>query len=233
MVTSLSLLSRSCSSPCSPDPRPRRSWAGFPAHAALAGLFLLLAQPAAADLFVVPALGVSFASDTNLVDLDLAADRTKTSLDLSLLWLDNGWLGGWLGAEGELGYVGGFFDGSAPAASDPALVNRSGVTTAMGSLIVAAPLSLTRNSLRPYGAAGFGLIRATNDDFLNVYQFNENLLGLRFGGGAMGMLSDTIGLRWDVSHVRTLKGQGDSAGLSFGSRSLSFWRFSMGVMVRF
>ncbi|MGE3842410.1 MAG: outer membrane beta-barrel protein [Vicinamibacterales bacterium] len=199
----------------------------------LAGLLLFAAQPAWADWFVVPALGVSFASNTNLVDLDLAADRTKTSLGLSLLWLDDGWLGGWLGAEGDLGYVGGAFDGTAAAASDPALVSRSSVTTAMGSLIVAAPLSLTRHSLRPYGAAGFGLIRAANDDFLNVFQFREHLLGLRFGGGAMGMLSDTVGLRWDVSHVRTLKGQGDSSGLSIGSRSLSFWRFSMGVMVRF
>lgn len=193
----------------------------------------LAVPPAQADLYAIPAIGVTFASTTNLVDLNLAADRTKTSLQISVLWLDDGWLGGWLGAEGEVGYVGKFFDATDPATSNPSLANRSGVTTAMGSVVFAAPVRLTRNSLRPYGAAGFGLIRARQDDFLNVLSLDEKLLGLRFGGGAMGMLSDTIGLRWDLSHIRTLKGQGDSTGLSFGSRSLSFWRLAMGVMVRF
>ena len=109
---------------------------------------------------------------------------------------------------------------------------RSGVLTALGSVVLAVPRRLTGHSLRPFAIGGFGLIRARSDDVLNVYNVEANLMGLRIGGGAIGMLSETVGLRFDLSHIRTLKGQGNE-GEAFGSRSLSFWRASTAAVLRF
>ena len=89
------------------------------------------------------------------------------------------------------------------------------------------------HSLRPYGVAGFGLLRATSDDVLNVLPVEANLAGLRFGGGAIGFVTDTVGLRWELSYLRTLKGQGTEDVVAVGSRTLSFWRGTMGVVLRF
>jgi hypothetical protein len=181
-------------------------------------------RTAAADWFVIPAGGITFASGTNLIDLENAAGVTKVSLQGSVLWMSRGWLG----IDGEVAYVAGFFE------RERQLVSDSSVLTAMGSVVVTVPLDVTRHSLRPYAIGGFGLIRANVDDVLNVLSFDEKLLGLRVGGGAMGFFSDTTGVRLDLSYIRTLKGQGNESGTAIGtSRSLHFWRGSAGIVLRF
>jgi hypothetical protein len=185
------------------------------------------ASPAAGEWYVVPGFGVSFASNTNLIDLDLAAGGSrKLSLQGGVLWLGENWLG----IDGEVCYIAGFFE-----RENERLVTSSSVLTAMGSVVVTLPIRMTGHSLRPFAIGGFGLIRATSDDVLNALPVDEKLLGLRLGGGAMGFVTDTVGLRWDLSYIRTLKGQGDEMGVAFGtgSRSLSFWRASMGIVLRF
>jgi hypothetical protein len=213
-------------------PRPGAS----PACRLGLSLLLLTVLPASspAEWLVVPGVGIAFGGGTNLIDLErAAATGAKLSFQGSVLWLGEGWFGplnkGFVvGVEGEVGTVPAFF-------GDRDLVTSSNVVTARGSLVIAAPLSLTGHSLRPYASAGFGLIRATSDDFLNVLAFEENLMGLRFGGGAIGFLTDTVGVRWDVSYLRTLKGLGDPENNAIGaeSRSLHFWRGSMGLVLRF
>lgn len=191
-------------------------------------IILLAPPPARGDWFLVPAAGLSFASDTNLVDLERAAGGTKVSLHAAVLWLSDGWLG----LDGEVSYIPGFFDSEDQDAT-ARLVTKSSVTTVMGSVVIAAPLNLTGNSLRPYAIAGFGLIRASTRDLLGAFPLDEKLMGLRIGGGAMGPLTDTIGVRWEVSRVRTLKGQSGESGVTFGSRSLSLWRATLGFTFRF
>lgn len=189
---------------------------------------------ARAEIYVIPAVGITFGGGTNLIDLELeAAKGAKLSLSGSVLWLGESWFGALnkgvvVGIEGEVSAVPAFF-------GDSDLLTSSSLVTAMGSVVVAAPLSLTRHSLRPYLSGGFGLIRAKTDDFLNVLAFDENLMGLRLGGGAIGFLSDNVGVRWDLSYIRTLKGLGDPDNNALGSpsRSLRYWRGSMGVVLRF
>lgn len=190
----------------------------------LAAALWLWPSPCRADWFVIPAAGVSFGSSFTLLDLESAEGRSKFSLQGTVLWLGNGPFG----LEGEVGYISGFFE-----RGDQRLVTRSGVTTAMGSVVVTTPLAWTRNSLRPYAVAGFGLIHASSDDVLNVLPVSANLMGLRLGGGVTGFVTDTVGVRWDLSYLRTLKGQGNEEGVAFGSRSLKFWRASMGIVLRF
>jgi hypothetical protein len=197
-------------------------------------MLLAGAPPLRAEWLVVPALGAAFAGETNLIDLELAAATgAKLTYQGSVLWLGEGWFGplnkGFVvGVEGEVAAVPSFL-------GEGGLLTSSNVITAMGSVVIAAPLSLTGHSLRPYAAAGFGLIRVTTDDILNVFEYAENLTGLRLGGGAIGFVTDTVGVRWDISYIRTLKGLGDPDNNAIGSqsRSLSFWRGSMGLVLRF
>jgi hypothetical protein len=190
-------------------------------------LFLSGGATARADWFIVPGLGLSFAGNTNLISLDNPenpAGGTHVTYEGSVLWLGEGWLG----LDAEAGFAFGFFEGGA------GLVRHSSVATFMGSVVVTVPHSVTRHSLRPYAVAGFGLIRASSEDLFAANPVSENLLGLRIGGGATGFLTDSVGVRWDLSHIRTLKGQGNEAGVAVGgSRSLSFWRASMGIVLRF
>jgi hypothetical protein len=195
-----------------------------------------MAQPASADWFVIPGLGVTFGAKTRLLNIENpettcglgCTDLAKNvALQGEVLWLTSGWLG----VNGEVTYTSNFFEREDAQCQD--CIPKSGLLTAMGSVVIALPLSLTRNSLRPYAIGGLGLIRATIDDSLNVFVTDERLLGLRLGGGAMGFLSETVGLRFDLSHVRTLKGQGEGTGVAVGSRSVSLWRTSVGVVLRF
>ena len=86
----------------------------------------------------------------------------------------------------------------------PAIVS-SNFTTVTGSLIVTAPLGLTRESLRPYVVGGLGLMHVGIGDRLNFVPVDRNLLGLNLGGGAIGMLNDRAGIRFDLRHVRSIR----------------------------
>jgi hypothetical protein len=204
-------------------------------------LFLVLlpvfAGSAQAEWFVIPGVGFTFDGKTNLINIENPANTcgagctpiaAKAVLQGEVLWLSKGWVG----VNGELTYMDGFIEQD-KSSDCRDCVSTSGLLTAMGSLVISAPLSLTGHSLRPYAIGGFGLMRVTTDDSLNVFVFDEKLLALRVGGGAMGFLSDTVGVRFDLSHIRTLKGQGEGTGVSFGSRSVSLWRTSVGVVLRF
>jgi hypothetical protein len=167
---------------------------------ALVLLVLAAAAPARADWYAIPGLGLSFGGGTNLLDLDSASRGTRLVVQGSLLWLGDGWLG----LDAEVAHVSGFFENEP---GERLLITDSSVLTATGSVVITLPLQTTRHSLRPYAIGGFGLIRVSIRDFLDAFTGTENLMGLRVGGGATGFLTDTVGVRFDLSHFRVLKGQ--------------------------
>jgi hypothetical protein len=73
-------------------------------------------------------------------------------------------------------------------------------------------------------------LRATAEDRINLNESN-NLLALQLGGGAIGLVSNRAGIRFDLRHMRalsrdlTLRGERTS--------KLSFWRFTVGVTLRY
>ncbi len=194
--------------------------------AALVGwLALGQATPAAADIFVSPFLGVKFRGATNELDLDLAAGArdTKTAVGISgVVISDRG-----LGVELELAHMPRFFERK----GNTGLVTRSGVTTLMGHVMLALPLSITRESLRPYAVAGLGWMRASANDQIALIPVNNDYLGLALGGGAIGFLSDVVGLRFDLRYTKSVS-SADRSNLSGDLASLSFWRASVGVVFR-
>lgn len=187
------------------------------------GLFVWL-QPAtaSADWLITPYAGWKFAGDSNIVNAQRGAGATKFMLGGSLTLLGDGILG----VEADFGYVPRFFERETV---DPLIVSSS-VTTVTGNVILAAPRSVTRESLRPYALGGVGLMHVGIEDLLGIHQVETNLFCLTLGGGAIGAITPTTSLRFELRHFRNLTPEGESA--SFGSR-LSFWRATVGVTLRY
>jgi hypothetical protein len=49
----------------------------------------------------------------------------------------------------------------------------------------------------------------------------------------MGFISDRTGLKWDLRYFRNIKSDEGASGVGFGTPSLSFWRLSMAVVLRY
>lgn len=193
--------------------------------AAVVAAALAIPAPARADIFVAPFVGLKFKGDTNELDLGNGAKDAKLSVGLSgVILSDKG-----IGAEAEVGYNPRFFERGDELADD--LVTRSGVTTLFGNLMLALPVSITRESLRPYAVAGLGWIHASANDSIGFNAVSNDFLGLALGGGAIGFVTATTGLRFDVRYLKSIS-SGDISTVNQESARISFWRASIGVVFR-
>lgn len=188
-----------------------------------------VASPAVADLYFSPFVGIKFGGETTLLDPDLvagsseAADKArKFTWGGSVMWLGTGVLG----FEGDVALIPGYFQG------DQQIVLSSRVTTVLANVVIAAPLTLTRESLRPYASAGWGLMRASSDVGEPALSFSRNLSAFNVGGGAIGMLSRRTGVRWDVRYLRGIGSAEGGGTLLAGTARLSYWRATMAVVIR-
>jgi len=190
-------------------------------------LATVLAAPVPAraqDLLAVPYLGFTFAGNSSLfADLEGGAGETASALGASLALVGTGILG----VEADLGYVPGFFE----RGERQIVVPGSYVTSLTGSVIVTMPLSITRESLRPYLVAGGGLMHAEARDVAATFPIRSTMPAVTVGGGAIGFLSSSVGVRFDLRYVRSL-GQGDDLIAGVGPR-IRFWRGSVGLVLRY
>jgi len=186
--------------------------------------FLLL-QPAAgwAEWQLKPFLGITFGGDSSYLDLDGVEDeRKKLVLGASATWLGN-----FIGIEGDVARVPGFFQ----SASQQSVLSSS-VTMLTGNLVLTLPRKMTQYGLRPYVVAGGGVLGVNVDHELDIFNVQTSLGVLDFGGGATGFLTDRIGLNWDVRYFRSVGGK-EGTGLTIaGKEQISLWRATMGVAVR-
>jgi len=191
----------------------------------LSAALLLLCAPTAkadADWLITPFLGTSFGAETSFLVFDEGAGR-KLTFGGSVALIGTGILG----IEADVGHTPGFFQGDDPRG----LVLSSRVTTVSGNVILAAPLALTRESLRPYVVAGLGLMQARTKNAADLFPVDRNLLGLTVGAGALGLLTDRTGLRFDIRHIRAVSGATNP--FVPGVARLRFWRATAGVTIRY
>lgn len=190
-------------------------------------LCLLLAAPRAAeaqDLLLMPYLGFTFAGGSSLfADLEKGSGETASLLGASVALLG----GGMLGVEGDIAYVPGFFE----RGEQEIVVPGSFVTSLTGTVMLTLPISVTRESLRPYVVAGGGAIRAEARDKISVFPIRSTMAALTFGGGAIGFLSNTVGVRFDLRYLRSL-GEGDDMIAGEGPR-VHLWRGSVSLVLRY
>ena len=191
-----------------------------------AAVAAVLATPgvAHADIFVSPFLGLKFKGSDQRARLRRRRRRRQAVDRRRRPWLvsDKG-----PGIEAEVGYNPRFFE---RGTGD--LVTRSGVTTLFGNFVLALPISITRESLRPYAVAGLGWVHASANDLIGFSAVSNDFLGLALGGGAIGFVSDVDrpAVRPALPEERVLGRRLGPAGP--GLARISFWRATVGVVFR-
>jgi len=178
-------------------------------------LLVLTAAPARADWLVSPFVGSAFGGDTTSQHVTYGA---------SAAWMSHG-------------IVGVEFDGSlAPDLLDEddgviLGIADSNVTTVMGSLVIGAPFG--QPGIRPYVVAGAGLIRSRVKDAGNIFDLDENSLGINVGGGVHVFVTEKVGIRGDVRYFRGLRDRNNGDGVELELGGFDFWRASVGATFRF
>ena len=187
-------------------------------------LSILLLSPvdSSAEWQVRPFLGVSFGGETTFVDLAGAAGTPN-----AVIGVNGAWLSDVIGIEVDFGRAPGFFQ-----SGDQQLVRGNSATTLTGNVILTVPRHLTEYTLGPYFVVGAGLMHAHVDDLLGLLSVDSTLPALDVGGGVTGYLSDRIGVIWDARYFSSV-GERKERGFSFGTEQLSFWRASMGLVIRY
>ena len=72
------------------------------------------------------------------------------------------------------------------------------------------------------------------DDVSSALKAATTLPALDLGGGATGFLTNEIGLNWDVRHFRSFAGSDRPTGITISPpEQLSFWRATMGLVIRY
>jgi hypothetical protein len=189
----------------------------------LIAIVLVLASPAAAraELFFSPFAGVKFGGSTSIFDIEFAAGQKKFTLGAAVMDVD----AGILGYEASFGYIPGYFERD----------NRLWTTGTFaidlsGSVLLSAPPGLTGGGLRPYVAVGAGLIHVQSADKLNVLQVRRTVPAGIIGGGATGLFTNDVGVRFDYRYLRRLTT--DDGSLANVGRRISYSRFTMGLFLR-
>jgi hypothetical protein len=177
--------------------------------ATVAGVLLVTAVPARAEVILTPFYGKAFGGST---------DSSRTSYGGALGFLG----GGVFGFEGEFAYVKDFA-GDAPA--DTLASNK--VQSLSANFLIAMPAG----QVRVYGTGGASLLRPdlkTREGFLVV---NEDKVGYNLGGGIMVFFSGHVGLRGDIRYFRTFGDLQTGEQISIGK--LDYWRGYGGLTLKF
>lgn len=178
-----------------------------------AGICLLAAPaPARADWLVSPFVGAHAGAD---------APRTSPSVGIS-----GGWMGNLLGGEVDFGYGPEFFEQNG-------FVADRRMITLMGNVMATVPWA-RRDTFKPYVSGGLGLIKPTLSEAGGLFALDAKKFGLDVGGGAIGFLNNTVGVRGDIRYFRGLrKSDDDVNAFDLDLSTFHFWRAAVGLAVRF
>jgi hypothetical protein len=195
-------------------------------YAVMAALALALAPASArADWLLTPNIGAGFGFGDNSTS---AGGGEHLTYGVSIGWMGAG-VFGW---EADLAYTPEFFEGDDDDA-DILNTGDSNVTSVMGNVLVGIPVGgQTGPGVRPYLAAGAGLLKSRVEDADELFEVDNNDFGINVGGGVMGFVTDNIGFRGDLRYFR---GFGEDEGndqVDFDFEDFDFWRGTVGVTFR-
>lgn len=192
---------------------------------AAAILLTLTSAPAWADFLITPFLGSTFGGRTNIVNFGTTKPKSTFAVGASGAWLGSGPFG----VEADVGLAPRFFEGGGAAS---VATPHSRILTIVGNLVIAAPLSITRESLRPYAVIGAGMVNASTSDLISLVPVHRTDWVSSVGGGAIGFFDPNVGVRFDVRRFSTMAGN-QAIGPAIGGDRLSFWRAAVGVTFRY
>ncbi len=187
-----------------------------------AALLLVWPSQARADFFFVPFAGIKFGGSTSIVDLDRAASKKALTLGGAAIRLSNSVFG----YEVEFGSVTGYFEDDDSGLIKPG----SYVVDLTGNVMLSLPPGATGGGLRPYVVAGGGLIHAEAEDIYEVLQVRRTVPAVTVGAGAVGLITNNVGVRFDLRHLRSLSKDASSGQVG---RRIAYSRFTLGLLLRF
>ena len=186
-------------------------------------LVLLLATPtiARAEIFAVPFMGIKFGGGTSIFDIEFVSGAKKFTVGGAVMRIDRGILG----YEGSFGFVPGYFE-----RDNELWAPGSFAIDLTGSVLLSLPPDVTAGGLRPYFAVGAGLAHLQANDKLNLFQVRRTVPVANLGGGAIGLITNNVGVRFDYRYLRSL--QTDDGSLANVGRRISYNRFTVGLLLR-
>ena len=111
-----------------------------------------------------------------------------------------------IGLESVFVYVPGIFETPDP---DPLsdippsnAITKSHSYALMGNVVLTTPRAWNQYGLRPYVSGGLGMLRVSHNE--PTFPARANLPAYNVGGGAVGLLTNRVGLRFDLRFLRTL-----------------------------
>jgi len=134
-----------------------------------------------------------------------------------------------IGFEAEFGNIAGFFNNEKEFGDKPLIKPGSYVNDLTGSVVFSLPPGATRGGLRPYAVVGGGVIHAESLEILEVLQVRRTVPAINLGVGAIGMLTNNVGVRFDVRHLRSLTTDPPTGSVS---RGINYSRFTIGLLLR-
>ena len=103
----------------------------------------------------------------------------------------------------------------------------------MANALIGIPVGgQTGGGVRPYFAAGLGVLQReiSSDDAL--FNVNNNEFGFNLGGGIMGFMTDHVGFRGDVRYTRSFEDPEEDNEFDIGVGNFDYWRGTAGVTFR-
>jgi opacity protein-like surface antigen len=189
--------------------------------AVMAALALALSPAvASADWLFTPNIGAGFGGN--------ASGREHLTYGASIGFMGAG-VFGW---EADLSYTPEFFEGDD---DDPDLLNTgdSNVTSVMANILIGVPIGgQTGGGVRPYVAAGAGLLQTRIQDADALFEVDNNDFGINLGGGVMGFATDNVGFRGDVRYFRGFGEDTRNERFDVDLSDFDFWRATVGVTFR-
>ena len=190
-----------------------------------------------AEWQLAPFVGFSFLGETNLNLTELPGRHWNLGGSARLVGA------GPVGLEAVFLYVPGAFRSLELDALDPLPPRREETITEsrslalMGNVVLTTPRAWNEYGLRPYVSGGMGLLHAWHNEPLSPAR--ANVWGYNVGGGAVGFLTDRVGLRFDLRFLRTLPpGAEPAAGTITTNDGVSrlrirYWTGTIGVVFKY
>jgi hypothetical protein len=192
----------------------------------------IVPTPCAAEWQFVPFVGYTFKGATTLNDTEFAVEKRHWHFGGAVTLLG----AGPLGVEGYFVRTPGLFHNDEFACAIETCVTSGGAYAFMGNAVLTTPRAWNRYGLRPFLSGGVGAFHASRNDALDVSPINLNLVGMNLGGGAVGFVSDRVGLRFDLRYFRKIEGPDEQTlnpPVSFGPIRLRYWTTSFGVVFKY
>ncbi|MGH8637381.1 MAG: hypothetical protein ACREUZ_09640 [Burkholderiales bacterium] len=193
-----------------------------------------MAVPArsAAEWQFTPFVGYTFKGATTLFDFESGAEQTHWNFGGAMTLIG----ASPFGVEAYFVRTPGFFENDSVVCVIETCVTNSRTYVFMGNAVIATPRAWNRYGLRPFLSGGIGLLHASLSRARDPLPTDLNLLGMNLGGGAVGFLSDRIGLRFDLRYFRKIQGA-DEDELEFPVGippiRLRYWTTSFGVVIKY